>query len=106
MKARDVASAIVLALGTFLHGGRNSLAAEGAGAISGDRPKSVAVVISKEAGGLEQFAAAESSRYLQRLFGVSVRAATAPDEGPAAQTRADRLRPQPRDRGLAGLAAH
>ena len=55
------------------------MAAEEARAIDDTRPKSIEVVISKEAGGLEQFAAAELHRYLQRLFGASVRVVPSPN---------------------------
>ena len=48
--------------------------------IDGNPPQSIAVVISQDASGLEQFAAAELQRYLQRLFAVSVTVGSSPND--------------------------
>ena len=78
MKRLYVASTVVLTLSVLAHHGMHPVAAQDAKAIDGNRPTSIQVVLSKEGGGLEQFAAAELQRYLQRLFGASVHAASAP----------------------------
>lgn len=69
---------VVLALSVLAHNGIQAAAAEEARPIDNNWPQSIELVISKAAGGLERFAAAELDRYLQRLFGVSVRIASVP----------------------------
>ena len=73
MKMLYIPPTIVLTLSVLAFFGMNSLAAEEAGKMAGNQLKSVEVVISKKAGELEQFAAAELQRYLLHLFRVSVK---------------------------------
>jgi len=82
---KTLSFAPTLALAIYLiacSGATAAIAAEGQ-PTDGTAPKSIEVVIVKEAteaNGLEQFAATELQRYLQRLFGVSAKIVPAPTD--------------------------
>ena len=79
MRTLYIAPIAVLAFSALAHHGMHPLAAEPTKAIDNTRPKAIEMVIAKDAGGLERFAATELERYLQRLFGASVSVASAPE---------------------------
>ncbi len=78
MKTFYVASTVVLTLSVLTHSGAPRLTAKEVARTEKSRPASLEVVVPKEADELEQFAAAELHRYLERLFGVAVRIESSP----------------------------
>ncbi len=77
---RSILAYSVLACKILACSGIDPVAAEEPQAIDAAAPKSITVVISAEASGLEQFAAAELQRYVQQLFGASVSIASSPSD--------------------------
>ncbi|MHB8974031.1 MAG: alpha-glucuronidase family glycosyl hydrolase [Pirellulaceae bacterium] len=83
MKTLSLAPLVVLMFGVLTLNGPKPVAAEEAQVSDGQPPQAIAVVIAQDAGGLEQFAAAELQRYLQQLFAVSVTVGPAPYDSAA-----------------------